>query len=253
MILTSAVTTNATAATVATATPDLYQTNPALTAALPAIGQRAPQRQRLYAAAVTTPLAATIPAQDALWRATAIRLAYEHDATCAASWLGHSARGTDSYAVRPSRRSHHGAAVRVSFIARPDAVTVEDGRWLCECRAGRAGQPCVHVGAAALLANRRAIVRESVELAQMERLGWAHATRHGGNVSEQVAFWYVGSAYGSRWDHLRVVWDTANHVAVWCDCGASGPCAHIGAVAQRMAMEHAGAIRAAQDERYARA
>lgn len=227
-----------------------YPALPAMPALDPAMGQRAPARVRLIAP-VTAPLAVTLPSQDAYWRACAVRLAWDCDATCAARYLGHSARGSESYAVRLSQHPSRRGAYRVTFTPRIGAQTVEDGRWLCECPAGRAGQPCAHVGASALLANRRAIRRESVLQARYERLSGAHATLDGLDSHNRAAYYRIGRAHASRWSYVRVAWDTANDVALYCECGVSGPCAHVGAVALRRAQEHADALFAATARRHA--
>ena len=181
-------------------------------------------------------------AQSAAWRQRAVALAFETGWQCQATYSGHSARGnghgSEVYAVPSSQRGHR--TYRVTFTPDARASTIHDGRYVCECVAALHDQPCRHAGATLLLAQARAETVESIAAAHCERMSWAWATHHGGSADDALAFYRVGRAVGRQWEHLRVVWDTARDVALWCDCGAP-ICAHIGAVALRVAKERADA------------
>lgn len=237
-------------------------------------GARSPQRQTLPAALprITRPVTALLPvaapadlattrpalpavavpvltpplAQDAAWRERAIELAWQTGWQCQATYSGHSARGnghgSEVYAVPSSRLGH--LDYRVTFTPAPHAITIHDGRYVCECIAALHERPCRHAGAALLLAQARAETAESIEAARNERMSWAWATHHGGSA-EGLSFFQVGRGVARQWERLRVVWDTARDVAIWCDCGAH-VCPHIGAVALRVAKERADALWRAQ-------
>lgn len=226
-------------------------------------GARSPQRQTLQSR-ITRPVTALLPAvdpaatlpalpavvpvltppamQSAAWRQRAIELAWETGWQCQATYSGHSARGnghgSEVYAVPSSQRGH--LTYRVTFTPDPHAITIHDGRYVCECVAALHDRPCRHAGAALLLAQARAEALESIEAARAERMSWAWATHHGGNA-EGLAFYRVGESAARQWRHVRVVWDVARDVALWCDCGRH-VCPHIGAVALRVAKERADAL-----------
>lgn len=199
---------------------------------------------------ITRPLTAPNPVvvpvvepQTPAWRERAVALAWETGWQCQATYSGHSARGVEVYAV-PSSRHGHGV-YRVTFTPDPHAITIHDGRYICSCIAASHDRPCRHAGAALLLAQGRAEVRDSIEAAKAERLSWSHATHNGYSDQGRLAWFIVGESAARQWRHIKVAWDTARDVAIWCDCGRT-VCPHIGAVALRVRKEQADALWRAQ-------
>ena len=228
-------------------------------------GARSPQRQPLPR--ITRPVTALLPAADPAatmpslpampatvvpviepqtpaWRERAVALAWQTGWQCQATYSGHSARGVEHYAVPSSQHGH--LTYRVTFTPDPLAVTIHDGRYQCSCLAASHGRACRHAGAALILAQARAEVRESIAAAKAERMSWSWATHNGwSNPADHLAWFTVGAAAASQWRRLKVAWDTARDVAIWCDCGGH-VCPHIGAVALRVDKERRDHLRRMQ-------
>ena len=159
-------------------------------------------------------------------------LALDHDT--AATYTGRVTGGDDLYtapsASQPGRIhqiSHRRNPARDRFPA--------DGAWTCDCRAGELGRACRHVGAAMLLAARRAELTDAIEAAKLAGLG-ARDCRRAGSRWDGVSFWLVDDSVTRRWLRVRVTFDPrpGRGVGETCSCGQLA-CAHLGAVALRYA------------------